>query len=73
MKSERSMSTDFATCPDDGVDVTRQVGTAATDDERHYYDLLVGHFERSKKEPSIQNYRLCVEAYDNLIEEIRKR
>lgn len=58
---------------DHGVDVTRLVGIGPTPEEAHFYALLKGHFERSKADPSIENFRLCVEAYDNLIAEIRKR
>lgn len=58
---------------EDGVDVSRLTGIGATEAEQHFYDLYVGHFERCKAEPKVSNFRLCVEAYDNLVAEIRKR
>lgn len=57
----------------DGVDVTARIGIGPTPEEAHYYALLKGHFARAKAEPSIETFRLCVEAYDNLLAEIRKR
>jgi hypothetical protein len=49
-----------------------QAISAATDHSTYLYDLYVGHFRRCKDHPSVENFRLCVEAYDALIAEMRK-
>lgn len=52
---------------DVGVDVTEIVGSNPDTHERQLFDLFKAHFARAVADPKVNNFRLCVEAYDEFI------
>ena len=49
---------------DEGVDVAHLLGLDEPSLERDLYELFQAHFERAVSEPSVENFRLCVQAHD---------
>lgn len=52
---------------DIGVDVTEIVGSNPETHERQLFELFKAHFNRAVADPKVENFRLCVEAYDDFI------
>lgn len=52
---------------DIGADVTEIVGSNPDTHERQLFDLFKAHFARAVVDPKVNNFRLCVEAYDEFI------
>ena len=50
------------------TDVNYLLGSDVPCRERDLFNLYKAHFERCKRQPSVFNFRLCVEAYDALME-----
>lgn len=57
---------------EDGVDVSHLCGANVASIERELFDMFKAHFKLAVTNPSVTQFRLCVEAYDAFVDEFTK-